>query len=169
MIFLDGVRYRRAHTGRLGTVRHRVLVWWSALHGLRFRPFHPAGLGLDSATFSGARPDLIGDPQTGAPHTISEWFNTSAFAFVPTGQIRPGNEKRGTIVGPPTARWDADLFKNTKLNERFDLQFRAEALNVLNHTNLDTFLSTRFGSSLFGKIGTARDPRIMQLALKLIF
>jgi len=127
------------------------------------------GLGLCSATFSGARPDLVGDPQSGAPHTISEWFNTSAFAFVPSSEVRPGDEPRGTIVGPPTARWDADLYKNTRLSERFSLQFRAEAFNVLNHTNFNSFLSTRLGSSLFGKIGSARDPRIMQLGLKLNF
>lgn len=129
----------------------------------------PAGLGLNGNTFSGARPDLIGDPQQGAPHTISQWFNTSAFGFVPSGEIRPGNEKRGTIEGPPMVRWDASLYKNTNVTERVSVQFRAEAFNVLNHTNFNTFLSTRFGSSLFGKIGSARDPRIMQMALKLIF
>jgi hypothetical protein len=127
------------------------------------------GLGLNGNTFSGARPDLIGNPQSGAPHTIKEWFNTSAFAFVPAGEIRPGNEKRGTIVGPPMARWDANLYKNTNLTERLTLQFRAEAFNVLNHTNFNSFLSTRLGSSLFGQIGSSRDPRILQLALKLIF
>jgi hypothetical protein len=124
---------------------------------------------LNGATFSGARPDIVGDPQQSAPHTINEWFNTSAFASVPKAEIRPGNEKRGTIVGPPTVRWDANLYKNTNLTERVSLQFRAEAFNVLNHTNFNTFQSTRLGSNLFGKIGSARDPGIMQLALKLIF
>ena len=66
-------------------------------------------------------------------------------------------------------RWDASLYKNTNLTERVSLQFRAETFNLLNHTNFNTFLSTRFGSSLFGKIGSARDARVMQLALKLIF
>lgn len=127
------------------------------------------GLGLNGPTFSGARPDLVGDPQLGAPHTIAQWFNTKAFAFVPSGQIRPGNEKRGTIEGPPMVRWDANLYKNTNLTERVGLQFRAEAFNVLNHTNFNSFLSTRLGSSLFSQIGSARDPRVMQLALKLIF
>jgi hypothetical protein len=128
-----------------------------------------AGLGLNGNTFSGARPDLISSPQQGAPHTIDEWFNKAAFAFVPSTEIRPGNEKRGTIEGPPMVRWDANLYKNTNITERFSLQFRAEAFNVTNHTNYNTFLSTRFGSSLFGKIGSARDARVMQLALKLIF
>jgi hypothetical protein len=134
------------------------------------------GLGLAGNTFSGARPDQIGDPQQGAPHNINQWFNTSAFAFVPCtntscppSEIRPGDEKRGTIVGPGMVRWDANLYKNTNLTERLSLQFRAEAFNVLNHTNFDGFLSTRLGSGLFGEIAGARDARVMQLALKLVF
>ena len=124
---------------------------------------------MNSPTFSGARPDQVGDPQQGASHTIAQWFNKSAFAFVPSGEIRPGNEKRGAIVGPPTVRWDANLYNNTNLAERVSLQFRAEAFNVLNHTNLNGFGSLRLGSGSFGKITSAQDPRIMQLALKLIF
>jgi len=127
------------------------------------------GLGLAGNTFSGARPDLIGNPQQDAPHTIKQWFNTGAFALVPSSEIRPGDEKRGTIEGPPMVRWDADLYKNTNITERVTLQFRAEAFNVLNHTNWNTFRSVRTGSSLFGQIGSARDARVIQLALKLIF
>ena len=128
-----------------------------------------AGLGLNGATFSGARPDIIGNPQQGAPHTIDQWFNTSAFAFVPSDQIRPGNEPRGTIEGPSMVRWDASLYKNTNITERVSLQFRAEAFNLLNHTNLNGFASLRFGSSVFAQINSARDARVMQLALKLMF
>jgi hypothetical protein len=168
--------YRSQH----GLVGHALGGWELSGIGYLFSGLHytatastfsqdPAGLGLNGNTFSGARPDLTADPQSGAPHKISEWFNTSAFAFVPSGEIRPGNEKRGTIVGPPMARWDASLYKNTNLTERVSLQFRAETFNLLNHTNFNSFLSTRFGSSLFGKIGSARDARVMQLALKLIF
>jgi hypothetical protein len=163
-----------------GLVGHALGGWELSGIGYLFSGLHysatastfsqdPAGLGLNGNTFSGARPDLIADPQSGAPHKISQWFNTSAFAFVPSGEIRPGNEKRGTIVGPPMARWDASLYKNTNLTERVSLQFRAETFNVLNHTNFNSFLSTRFGSGLFGEIGSARDARVMQFALKLIF
>jgi hypothetical protein len=174
------VYYLPMYKSQQGFVGHLLGGWevsgigylYSGLHytasASTFSQDH-AGLGLAGATFSGARPDIVGDPQQGAPHTINKWFNTSAFAFVPSGEIRPGNEKRGTIVGPPTVRWDANLYKNTNLTERVSLQFRAEAFNVLNHTNYNTFQSTRFGSSLFAKIGSARDPRIIQLALKLIF
>ncbi len=129
----------------------------------------PGGLGLrDPNTFEGGRPDIIGDPNSGVPHTITQWFNTSAFALVPAGVIRPGNEPRGTIVGPGYFRWDTSLFKNMKFTERLNLQFRAEAFNVLNHTNFNNPI-TSYTSSLFGHITTARDPRQLQLALKLLF
>ena len=130
----------------------------------------PAGLGLrDPNTFAGGRPDMVGDPNAGAPHTIDHWFNASAFAAVPLGEIRPGNEPRGTIVGPGYFRWDASLYKNTRITERVNVQFRAEAFNVLNHTNWNNPASTSLTSSSYNKITTARDPRQLQLALKLIF
>ena len=122
----------------------------------------------DPNTFEGGRPDIIGDPNANAPNSIAEWFNTSAFAQVPTGEIRVGNEPRGTIVGPGYFRWDASLFKNIKFTERLNLQFRAEAFNVLNHTNYNNPNVTST-SSLFGEITSARDPRQMQIALKLLF
>jgi hypothetical protein len=130
----------------------------------------PAGLGLrDPNTFEGGRPDQVGDPNSGAPHTIDEWFNASAFTTVPGGEIRPGNAPRGSIVGPGYVRWDTSLFKNTKISERFNLQFRAEGFNVLNHTNFNNPASTSLTSGVYNQITTARDPRQIQLALKLIF
>jgi hypothetical protein len=127
----------------------------------------PAGLALRGNTNSGGRPDLVGDPNNG-PKTIANWFNKNAFALVPAGQIRPGDEPRGTVVGPGYARWDASLFKNFKLTERFGMQFRAETFNVLNHVNFNN-PNVTFTSSSFAKILTARDPRNIQLALKLLF
>lgn len=144
-----------------------------------------AGLGLCGNSWSGDRPDQISDPNVGAPHTIAEWFNTAAFVIPgcdvtdpkcsPTNPpLRPGDAHRGTIVGPSYKRWDASIFKNTKISERFTTQFRAEFFNALNHTNLAegfpvSSIGTSRSSSLFGQVFNARDPRNIQLALKLIF
>lgn len=75
-----------------------------------------------------------------------------------------------TVGGPSPNNWNLPYSQMYNLDfQQQSLQFRAEAFNGLNHTNFNTFQSTRLGSSLFGKIGSARDPPIMQLALKLIF
>jgi len=131
----------------------------------------PAGQGVKlAASVSGYRPDLTGDPNAGAPHTFNQWFNTAAFADVPAGQFRPGNERRGAVTGPGYYKFDMSLFKNIKFTESTSLQFRAEAFNVFNHTNFQG-VNTSFvpGSTVFGKVNSTRDPRIMQLALKFYF
>jgi hypothetical protein len=77
---------------------------------------------------------------------------------------------RGSILGPGAWRWDASLFKNTKVGEQVNIQFRAEATNVLNHTNFDQIgTSSLFDPIHYGQVFSARDPRIIQLALKVSF
>lgn len=144
-----------------------------------------AGLGLCGNTWAGDRPDMIADPNIGAPNTVAQWFNKAAFVIpgcpesTPTCHptdppLRPGDASRGSIVGPAYKRWDASIFKNTKIGERFTTQFRAEFFNALNNTNFAqgapvSGMSTTLTSSLFGKIRNARDPRNIQFALKLMF
>lgn len=52
--------------------------------------------------------------------------------------------------------------------ENVNLQFRAKAYNVFNHTNF-LGLSTVFGSPTFGQVTTTRDPRLVQFGLKLSY
>lgn len=111
---------------------------------------------------------LVSNPNSGAPHTFSQWFNTTAFVNPPSAAGPPGNTPRASIRGPGLQRWDFSLFKNTKVRERMNVQFRAEAFNIFNHTNFDLVRLTRQSGS-FGQIIGTRDPRIMQLALKLYF
>ena len=131
--------------------------------------FDPAGLGVkDASSAAGPRPDIIGDPNQNAPHEFLDWFNTSAFTDVPASAVRIGTSPRGTVTGPGFWRIDQSVFKNFVIHEDVRLQFRAEAFNLLNHTNYTT-VNTTLGSAAFGQITGTRDPRIMQLALKLYF
>jgi hypothetical protein len=133
----------------------------------------PAGLGVSNFTtgpIGDARPDQLADPNRHAPHTISHWFDTSLFVDPPAEGIRPGNAPRGSILGPGAWRCDASLFKNTKVGEQVNVQFRVEATNVLNHTNFDQIgTSPLFDPVHFGQVMSARDARIIQLGLKLLF
>jgi Carboxypeptidase regulatory-like domain/TonB dependent receptor len=132
-------------------------------------PVDPAGLGFFAANnLAIPRPDEIADPNKGAPHTIQQWFNTAAFASPPTDGVRPGNAPARPLYGPGEIRWDSAILKDLSLGERSSLQFRAEATNVLNHTNYD-YVDPDFSTAQFGQILSARDPRIITLGLKLTF
>ena len=128
----------------------------------------PGGLGFLGPSSAGARPDMTCDPNANAPHTLSKWFNTSCFANVPAGVIRPGNAGRGVVTLPGFQRWDLSLFKNFTFHERFRFQLRGDAFNAFNHVN-PMSVSTSFTSTLFGTVTAYHDPRIVQVSGKFYF
>jgi hypothetical protein len=72
---------------------------------------------------------------------------------------------------------DFSLLKNIPFNERHRLQFRTEFFNLFNHANFDfperictvTVTGAPCTGATFGRITAARDPRILQFALKYLF
>jgi len=124
------------------------------------------GLGCIGVSGCISMPNQVANPNSGAAHTITSWFNTSA--FVANSSVAPGNARRGSVIGPGFWRQDLSLFKNLSITERFKTQLRMEAFNVFNHTNLNT-VDMRFGLATFGQVTSSRDPRILQLAVKLLF
>jgi hypothetical protein len=130
----------------------------------------PTGSGcLLGASPVGCRPNLVGDPNSGAPHTIASWFNPAALAAPPATQTTETTERPGAIRGPGFWRTDLSLFKNIKLTERLTGQFRWETFNTFNHTNPICCGSANMISSLYNTIASTRDPRIMQVGMKLNF
>ena len=127
----------------------------------------PAGQGCLGASPCIVRPNQVSGPNAGAPHQLLQWFNTTAFV-ANTTLGRAGNAPRGSVIGPGYGLWDLSLFKNFRLTEQFRLQFRAETFNLLNHTNFNA-VNMQFGGPVFGQVVSTRDPRVMQLALKLSF
>jgi len=95
-----------------------------------------------------------------------------------------GNAGRNSIIGPSLVNLDFSLYKNIavkKISEAFNVQFRAEVFNILNHPNFSPPLPF-FGShnaELFGPDGTSNNagglqttvtqPRQIQFAIKVIF
>ena len=81
------------------------------------------------------------------------------------------------IRGPGYFNMDAGLSRIFTIKESQRFELRAEATNVLNHTNfidpnqtqaqLQAF--TTLSSNTFGRLQTARDARIFQFALKYLF
>lgn len=131
-----------------------------------------AGFGvLGSSSTVTLRPDRIANPNSGAPHTFAQWFNTAAYAAVPTGQVRAGDAGATSLIGPGFQQWDTSLFRNINLTERFHMQFRAESYNVFNHTNPQTVNASGPTSynAAFGQVTGVREPRVCEAGLKLFF
>jgi hypothetical protein len=110
------------------------------------------------------RPNLVGDVE--GARTVQQWFNTAAFAEPAPGFF--GNAGRNIIREPGTHKWDMSFFKNNRITESVNLQFRAEFFNIFNHASFNG-INTTFGSGAFGSVTSARDPRIVQFGLKLGF
>ena len=133
----------------------------------------PTGSGcLLSAALEGCRPNQIAVPTgpglVGASQT-TPWFNLNAFVAPSATQITETTERPGAIRAPGFWRTDLSLFKNIRFTEMFTGQFRFEMFNALNHTNPICCVSTSLVSGSYGTINSARDPRIIQLAMKVNF
>jgi len=112
--------------------------------------------------FSGGVP-AIKDPRDTPTH---QYFATSGFSLQPLGV--GGTARRRFFHGPGLNNFDVALQKMTRINERFAVEFRFEFFNAFNHTQFMN-PSGNFSASNFGSVTSARDPRIGQVALKVIF
>jgi hypothetical protein len=115
------------------------------------------------------RPNQTCDPNANAPHTVEQWFDTSCFVRRPLPETsQPGTAPRNSIRGPGLARTDLSLFKNIELVGTHQVQFRVEAFNLFNQTRFGN-PGTTAGTANFGRLTTAEDGRIVQLAVKYSF
>jgi hypothetical protein len=119
--------------------------------------------------YPASRPNLIGDPDSGA-QTPQAWINAQAFQRLDpvkqAGQF--GNAGRNVARGPAFTNVDASLTRTFRLWEQTGLEFRAEAFNVANHANLGLPVAD-LNSPNFGQILTSNAPRLIQFGLKLRF
>ncbi|MGH9665176.1 MAG: TonB-dependent receptor, partial [Bryobacteraceae bacterium] len=98
--------------------------------------------------------------------TINKYFDTSCFSLTPAGTF--GNGGRNILEIPGLNNWDVSVVKRTSFGERIQSQLRFEFFNLFNHAQFNQPDLTA-GDVLFGTIRSARDGRISQMALKLIW
>ncbi|MDW5264660.1 MULTISPECIES: hypothetical protein [Acidobacteriaceae] len=100
---------------------------------------------------------------------VSKWFNTAAYTTNAVGTF--GNSGRNSLVGPGLENVDFGFTKALPSLKVVHPLFRAEAFNLLNHTNLANPNSS-LSSSTFGKITSVNangSPRVLQVAFRLEF
>jgi hypothetical protein len=102
-------------------------------------------------------------------------INPLAFSRPAQGTI--GSLGRGSVRGPGIRNVDFSLAKNWQLQERLNLQFRAEMFNVFNFVNFRAHnlsvagggIENNFSNAGFGRATSTRGPREIQFGLKLNF
>jgi len=133
--------------------------------------FSVQGSAPEISGFFSNRPNVVADPNDG-PKTTNNWLNPNAFQRITQDPNSPvqqfGTAGRNIAQGPGYTDWDFSLFKNIRLAESKQLQFRAEFFNILNHTNFH-IPDSDMNSPTFNQILEAQPPRLMQLALKFNF
>lgn len=106
--------------------------------------------------------------------TFDHNFKTEVFRLPAAGTL--GTLSKTLLRGPGINNWDIALFKNFNIWERLRTQIRGEFYNAFNHTQFSAFnTAARFDATgaqvngQFGQFTAARDPRIVQVALRLQF
>jgi Carboxypeptidase regulatory-like domain len=118
------------------------------------------------------RPNQICNPNSG-PHSLTEWFNTSCFAEALPGEL--GDASRTPVFGPRFVNTDFSAFKNFRVHEGYNVQFRAEMFNLFNHAQFylgggSSGMQDISSPTTFGVVnGTVNNPRLVQFALRLDF
>lgn len=145
----------------------------------------------DGQSFQGNgidRADLVGPIQTFDPRTIQTftpnangingsclngattgnfYFNPMSYNCLPAN-LTFGDSGRNTIRGPGLDDYDLAILKHFRIGEGKEVEFRTEFFNTFNHAQFLNPDATGFDGT-FGQVTQARDPRIIQFALKLEF
>jgi hypothetical protein len=144
-------------------------------HGAWLTPSYNTAIG-------GRRPDRVGDVSYLDPRATRTLVGgngvrtTGNFFFDPTPGttfVSPpladfGNSSPNVVRGPGRNNWDLSVFKEFPVRESVKMQLRGEFFNVFNHAgfrnpNMDA------SSAAYGTVSDAGPPRLVQIALKLLF
>jgi hypothetical protein len=171
--FVASYNYALPFQRALPTAPRRLAGGWSVSGITRFATGFPVEIWTSGdrslrGTAGLDRPDFVGpltildNPREG----VHRWFATEGFVQEPLGTF--GTSNRRFFHGPGWNNWNLSINKETAIRESARIQIRADFFNSFNHTQFGN-PSGRYGNSVFGRITSARAPRIMQLGAKLVW
>lgn len=97
---------------------------------------------------------------------LNAYYNTAAFVRAGDGF---GNSGRNILRGPSQRNLDFSMNKKIPITERFALEWRSEFFNLLNLVNFANPGSSITAASNGVIRSTTGNPRVIQMALKLVF
>ena len=155
--------------GSASGVGGKVIGGWQ-VQGLYTGQSGPA-LGFGNAIFTGNLHDI---PLPTGQRSVDRWFNTNAgfdrnSATQLSYNLRTFSSRFSGVRGDGINQLNLSVIKNTRISESKSVQFRAEAMNALNHV-MFVNPNTSPTSTGFGTITNEKSSaRAIQLALKFLF
>jgi len=165
-----------------------VLGGWQVSGITRFWSGYPLNLtsNADPGTLGGGvRPNYLGgnpyaDDSQRWQYSATNPLYLNPFVFSRPAQGSLGNLGKNVLRGPGINQWDMSLFKNTRISERVNVQLRFETFNTFNHTQWNQInvtmnapnpgeVLTPANRGQAGQVNNTRDPRTLQLGLKVLF
>ncbi|MEO8596030.1 MAG: carboxypeptidase-like regulatory domain-containing protein [Candidatus Solibacter sp.] len=166
--------FRRGHTASLW--RQFAIDGWTVTAIAVFSTGQPVNLRAPNQTgspFITPLPNRICDGRSDhlSDHVRdngSLWFDTACFAVPAVGYF--GNSGPTVLPGPGVHNWDLGVQKSFALpDDAARLQFRAEMFNAWNQAQFQQPNGDAGAGTNFGRIFASRPPRLVQLALKLLW
>ena len=93
---------------------------------------------------------------------------STASAFSAAPQFTIGSSTRNPVRGPAYRNLDLAIVRRVSLPGRAAVELRGEVFNATNTPALGA-PNTTVGAAAFGSITSAGDPRVVQLAVKVLF
>jgi hypothetical protein len=134
-------------------------------------PGEPDQLGKFTTQHPQSNGNYYFNPQLFTENTTDPTCGGSLYAgcYDPSLLGRVGNAPRTICCGPGISDTDIAILKNVPLREKMHFEFRAEVFNLFNHTQFFNPDGNSTDGSQFGQVTQAKDPRLMQFALKFYF
>jgi hypothetical protein len=160
--FLGGWQYAGIMTAQTGTP-------FSVVNGVYG---DSAGV-ADGTTGIGSYADRVGDPHASpnCPPLAAGTLGVPLFncaAYTQTQGLTFGDSGRNSLNNPRRTNFDMSIYKVFKPKENLNVQFRAEAFNVFNHTQW-TGVNPYVSTTNFLFTTGAHMPRVLQFALRITF
>ena len=151
-------------------VAREALGGWQLGAVYRLATGEPVSIGANNLTDNPPNYPMyankVCDARKGFHQSEAEWFNTACFTQPAIGTYGRGG--RNSVRSPRENQLDLSVDKSFRIREGQQLQFRSEAFNSLNHTQL-LQSSQSITQQGFGALTFSAAPRVLQVGLRYSF
>lgn len=159
--FKDGSRFTRMLLGD-----------WNFSSIATFQSGQTLSLSASNNVTSTNRPNVVSGVSDQLAHpTLSEWFNTAAFSVPAPFTYGDASRTVPNVMAPRLINEDFALYKDFVIRERYKIDLRGEAFNLMNHPDFGN-PGTNASVPTFGVISSTLVsplPRNCQVSLRFTF